>query len=160
MPLNLMQHPPHALKLKRMKVPMPDLQFIRKKNLRVLIAEYNGPTALAKLLKYSGPSYLSQMVGPHKPITEKTARAVEKVTGKPTGWLDIDHEAMPPPIQKADTALLSTVVLAVSTALDESKLRVATPTLAELIALIYEDALAKGAVDTTYLARIIKMLAG
>lgn len=137
---------------------MADIQTVRKKNLRALIKEFHGPTALAKLLRYSGPSYLSQMIGPHKPVTEKTARAIEKATGKPTGWLDTDHDAMPPPLHKPDTALLSTVVLAVGAATDAAGLRLATPALAELIALAYEDTLAKGAVDPVYLTRLIKLV--
>lgn len=41
---------------------MPDLQAVRKRNLRALIKEHGGPSQLAKQLGYAGPSYLSQLL--------------------------------------------------------------------------------------------------
>lgn len=49
-------------------------QIIRKENLRLLLIQWGGPTNLAKKLKYSGPSYLSQLLSGNRPFSEKTAR--------------------------------------------------------------------------------------
>lgn len=70
-----------------------DVLTRRRYNLRAVAAQRGGPTGLAKVLGYEGPSYISQMIGPqHKrPITEKTARHIEQAVGLPTGWLDLDH---------------------------------------------------------------------
>ena len=50
-----------------------DVMDTRRAKLKLLTGSQT-PTALAKLLGYSGPSYISQMIGGHRPITEKTAR--------------------------------------------------------------------------------------
>jgi hypothetical protein len=65
----------------------------RRNNLRAIAAQRGGVTGLAKPLGYSGPSYLSQMIGPqhNRPITEGTARHIEQALGLAIGWLDQDH---------------------------------------------------------------------
>ena len=56
-----------------------DAQTTRLKNLKLLVRQWGGPASLAKKLKLSGPSYLSQLLSGHRPITEKTARKFETV---------------------------------------------------------------------------------
>jgi DNA-binding transcriptional regulator YdaS (Cro superfamily) len=54
-----------------------DMQEVRRASLKVLIAQWGGPTSLAKKLGLSGPSYLSQLLSGLRPITEKCARKTE-----------------------------------------------------------------------------------
>lgn len=75
---------------------LPELQETRKRNLKRIIEQAGSASALAERLRYTGPSYLSQMLGPHRPITEKTARHMEKVMELPPGWMDQAHETAPP----------------------------------------------------------------
>lgn len=135
---------------------MPDLQALRKKNLRALIKQWEGPTNLAKKLHYSGPSYLSQLVGRHKPITEKTARFIEHALDLPAGWMDADRVAQD---GKVDTALIGRVMLSVSAALDDAGLRLSPIKMAELVSFVYECAADKG-VDDEFVVRLVKLLKG
>lgn len=139
---------------------MPDLQALRKKNLRALIKQWEGPTNLAKKLQYSGPSYLSQLTGPHKPITEKTARFIEATVGLPSGWLDMDHTTQTGQLTRVDTSLINRVMLSVSGALDDAGLRLTPIRMADLVSLVYECATEKGEVDDEFIARLIKIIKG
>lgn len=73
-------------------IPMsaPTDPDMRLENLRRLIAESGGPSALAKRLGYSNASFLVQMAGPApiRKVTEKTARSIEQKLGLPRGYLD------------------------------------------------------------------------
>lgn len=72
---------------------MVEVTQIRLINLRRLIDQLGGPTALASKLKYSNGSYISQMAGPTptRAIGEKVARQIEKSLGYEPGWMDVDH---------------------------------------------------------------------
>lgn len=69
---------------------------IRQVNLKKLIAQHGGASALSRKLGYTNPSFLSQMVGPKplRKVSEKTARSFEAKLGMPTGWLDTKHGAV------------------------------------------------------------------
>lgn len=137
---------------------MNDLQARRKKNLRALIKQWEGPTNLARKLHYRGPSYLSQMIGPHKPVTEKTARAIEAALALPNGWLDADH-ATPSGAGHIDTALISRVLLAISAVLDGSGVVLSSPRMAGLVSLCYEHAAEHGnVVDDDYVHRLVSLI--
>lgn len=122
---------------------MPNLQALRKKNLRALIKQWDGPTNLAKKLGYSGPSYLSQMIGEHKPITEKTARFVETTLDPPAGWLDNDNHDS----GRADTANVARVLLAVGAAIENTGAKVSPGRLADIATFVYEHLCRNGVVD-------------
>lgn len=139
---------------------MLDLQARRKKNLKALIKQWEGPTNLAKKLQYSGPSYLSQLIGSQKPITEKTARYIEETVDLPVGWLDQEHTMQSSAMARSDTALISRVMLSVSAALDDAGLRLSPVRMAELVSLVYECAAEKGIVDDGVIKRLVKLLKG
>ncbi len=138
---------------------MPDLQALRKKNLKALIKQWEGPTNLAKKLHYSGPSYLSQLIGPHKPVTEKTARFIEKTLDLPPGWLDADHNHNSPSA-KVDTSLVGRVMLSVGAALEDAGMRLSPARMADLVSFVYECASERGGVDDDLIKRLIKLIKG
>lgn len=138
---------------------MSDLQALRKKNLKALIKQWEGATNLAKKLRYSGPSYLSQMIGPHKPITEKTARLIEAALDLPTAWMDIEHAVTSAQPGRLDTSLVSRVMLSVGAALKDAGISLSPARMAGLVGLIYEHAFEhQGAVDDEYIRRVVKLL--
>ncbi len=136
-----------------------ELQTLRKKNLRTLIKQWDGPTKLAKELRYTGPSYLSQMIGPNKPITETTARGIEDVLSLAPGWMDMDHTAQPvEPVENrvyADTTLINDVMVSVMAVLGNTAS--VPPCLPGLVSLAYEHAAAHGRVDADYIDRLVKL---
>ena len=143
---------------------MPDTQTLRKRNLRALIKQWEGPTVLAKKLRYSGPSYLSQMIKPieqgGKPITEKTARFIESELGLSPLWMDTDHAAKTGQYPRLDSALIARVMLSVGTALQDAgaKLPSTSPRMLVLVELAYEHAAEHGEVDDGYVVRLVKLI--
>lgn len=136
---------------------MPDLQALRKKNLRALLKQWDGPTNLAKKLQYSGPSYLSQLIGPNKPITEKTARHIEEVLELERGWMDKDHAASTGQHVRIDTTIINRVMLSIAAALEDAGTRLTPQRMADLVGLVYEHAAEHGQVDDGYVARLVKL---
>lgn len=128
----------------------------RRANLRLLIAQWDGPTPLAKKLGLSGPSYLSQLVSGHRPITEKTARQFEESLDLPLGWLDDERHASGKPV-KVDDDLVTRVVMLVGAALEESKTAVKPAKFADLVAMAYEEAVRAGELSEQYVKRLIKL---
>lgn len=135
-----------------------DLQDRRRASLRLLIKQWGGPTTLAKKLQHKGPSYLSQLVSGNRPITEKTARGVEDKLGLPGGWMDQDPTERTGQQPRLDTALLSRVLPLVDETLREVRAVPTTDQRSEIIALVYEDAQAKGGIDEGFLRRIVKLM--
>lgn len=133
-----------------------DTQALRKRNLRALIKQWDGPTVLAKKLGYSGPSYLSQLVGRHKPITEKTARYIEATLDLPAGWLDQEPQ---PDRHKVDAALVARVMLTVGRAVEDAGLRLPPARMADVVSFVYECAVERG-MDDDFVRRLVKLLGG
>lgn len=134
-------------------MPTDDVFAIRRKNLRALIRQHEGATNLAKLLGYSSPSYLSQMVGPAKtrPVTEKVARQIENRLRMPSGWLDKVHSDYATTVD--ENSVSETIVL-VGQLLSDSKVKTTPRQFAELVALAQE----RGGLDETYIRRLISLL--
>lgn len=135
----------------------------RKINLRALIAQWGGPTNLAKKLGYGGPSYLLQMVSlkPVRPLTEKTARKIETKLDLPPGWLDADHQGgssgEPAQSVQLDQELLSQVVLAIGAAADKAGVKLSHAKFADVVVLVYEDALKSHRVDEQMIGRVLRL---
>lgn len=136
-----------------------DVHDLRRKNLKALVQQWEGPTNLAKKLGYAGPSYVSQMVSGNRPITEKTARHMEAKAGLPAGWFDTAH-ANGPTARPAsvDTRLISSVVSTVGSLLEEAGLHLHPNKFAELVAMVYEEAAKTGHVDEQYVQRLINFV--
>lgn len=134
---------------------MPNLQDLRRRNLKALIKEWDGPTNLATKLGHSGPSYLSQLVSGNRPITENTARAIEVKLALPPRWLDGEtHERK----AQLNVSLLNQVMKAASIAVEEVGVRMSPSRMADLVTLIYEEADAKGALDEAFVLKVVKLM--
>lgn len=125
----------------------------RRGNLRALIIQHEGATNLAKLLGYSSPSYLSQMVGPNptRQITEKVARQVERKLLLPDGWLDKKPTTYP---VKVNDQQIGELVLLVGQILKENAVTVTPEQFATLVTLAHE----REAIDETYIRRLIHLI--
>lgn len=65
---------------------------IRQENLKILSSKYKNQREFADLLDKT-PGYISQLKIGSCPFGEKAARNIEKLMGKPIGWMDTDHES-------------------------------------------------------------------
>lgn len=125
----------------------------RRGNLRALIIQHEGATNLAKLLGYSSPSYLSQMVGPNpsRQITEKVARQIEHKLILPDGWLD----KRPTTFQvRVDDQQIGELVLLIGQILKDNAVSVTPEQFATLVTLCHE----RGNIDETYIRRLIHLI--
>lgn len=118
---------------------------IRRKNLRDLMDKHT-PGSLASMLGYQQSSFLSQMAGPNptRPVTEKTARAFEKILGLETGAMDVSVEelAISPPISTEKLVeLLVNAIRAVGRACKAEAVNVSTDKFADIVVLTFEDSL-------------------
>lgn len=134
-----------------------DIAKVRRENLRRLIDQMHGPTAVAKRLGFGGPSYVSQMAAGGKPITEKTARKIEQKMGFPQFSFDTEP-GEPLPFAGTDHSLIAAVVRAVGEALEKSKLQAKPAKFAELVAIAYESAAKAGRVDQAQIERLVALL--
>lgn len=125
----------------------------RRENLRLLLAQWGGPTTLAKKLQHSGPSYLVQLQSGNRPITEKTARGFEAALDLPARWMDTQHHAG----ENAD--LLAAALAAVEAEILRTKTTPAHPRqLADIYLLVYEQAKQSGMVSLDYVARLVRLI--
>lgn len=134
-----------------------DLQAIRKKNLRALIKDWDGPTNLAKKLGYAGPSYLSQLIGPGKPITEKTARHIEQKLTLPTGWMDRESPQPLPP-GAFDSQRVDRLMLAIISTVDDAKLHLPPRCMANLVSFVYECATTPTTADDAFIRKLVALM--
>jgi plasmid maintenance system antidote protein VapI len=128
----------------------------RRKNLRLLAAQWGGPTGLAKKLHLAGPSYISQLVNGNRPFTEKTARKFESELELPAGWMDQDHQA-PVRVARVDESLVRQVVLTVGAVLEEMHVSLSPTAFADLVEVVYEDAARRGELDEAYVRRVARL---
>ncbi|MCA7943233.1 hypothetical protein [Burkholderia vietnamiensis] len=77
---------------------MKDIDQIRRDNLKMLEAEYGGPSAAAAALGMSHSQFTNLRDGARDSKTGRprgmrttTARNIEERAGKASGWLDTDH---------------------------------------------------------------------
>jgi hypothetical protein len=134
-----------------------DAVTTRKENLRILIAEWQGPANLAKKLGLSGSSYLSQIMGGHRPFSEKTARMFEAKLNLDRGWLDQSRTVGQPDFVGYNPELLATVIIEVKAAPGGASLP--PRKFCDIVILGYEQAVKDGNVDTTHLRRLVSLAA-
>ena len=135
-----------------------ETQEVRRANLKVLIAQWGGPTSLAKKLGLSGPSYLSQLLSGLRPITEKCARKYESALDLPPAWMDEEHDESKAKPAAVDSRLVTTVIKMVGAALEEAKAQVAPTKFSDLVAMAYEEALRYGQPSEEFIKRLIKLI--
>jgi hypothetical protein len=117
----------------------------RRENLRSLIKVHDGPTGLAKVLGYANPSFIVQMAGPSpsRDVTESTARNFEAKLGLESGFLDRKPNASAATIA-IDAELLNNAIRVVTQECDNVKLKFAPAKFADLVTMVYTEALANG----------------
>lgn len=131
---------------------------LRKRNLKTLVQQWEGPTNLARKIGQKGPSYISQMIKGHRPITAKTARKMEEQLDLPNGWFDHEHEnRRPGRAADVDVSTMSHVVSTLGTTLEEQGLTLPPTKFANAVALLYERTIAEGELDEGYLQRIVQL---
>lgn len=130
----------------------------RRENLRRLIEQWGGPSALGGKLGYSNASFLVQMAGPNptREISERTARKIEKALDLPTAWLDGAPEKVKSP--SVDTAAVANVIRLVGQMVEETGVKMNNSKFADLIALAYQDAQDNGAVRPDFIRRVVQLL--
>jgi hypothetical protein len=134
-----------------------DIQEVRRVNLKLLIAQWGGPTSLAKKLGFAGPSYLSQLISGLRPITEKCTHKTEMALELTPGWMDEEHEDNAKPAA-VDDMLVTKVVKLLGVALEEAKLQLPPSKFANLVVMVYEESTRRGSTDENYIKQLIKLL--
>lgn len=134
-----------------------DTYEIRRKNLHQLIAKYEGPANLSRRLRHKGTSYLSQLSVGRRPITEKTAREIEKELRLPHGWFDLPGDgreiaaiALPPLDAEKLKAAIARVLM------DPTGRSLAPDGVAEVVAYVYQEMLREHDVDVAGLLKLLK----
>lgn len=112
---------------------------VRLKNLRKLIEKHGGPTSFASHLGYGSASYFVQIGGPNpsRPISEKTARRIERSLGLKSGWMD-EPEA-DEKLQTIDSERLANSIELVINRCEEEKLPTSPKRIAKLTSIAYES---------------------
>lgn len=136
---------------------MKDKLQVRIENLRALSAQWGGPSSLAKKLRLSGPSYISQLISGVRPITEKTARKFEQQLGLASGWLDIDHDGSEKP-SVLDDSLVTRAITLVGAAATENQITLKPDKFGEIVSIVYAEAQRSGRLDETLVNRIVALL--
>lgn len=129
----------------------------RRENLRKLMAEWGGPTSLAKKLGHSNGSYIAQLVGPHpsREISEKVAREIEAKLQLASGWLDQEHNGKP---RQVDDETLGLCVRAVAAAIRDAGLKPDPEAYGNLVGLAYEYTKVSGRVDEPFIQRLVRLI--
>lgn len=123
---------------------MEEISKRRVRNLRAVAARYEQQGELATALGWTA-SYLSQLIGPSpsRPITEKTARAIERTLKLRAGLLD--GEGPPPEVRDAVSAdLLDNVMVAVDTAISLAGWKPSEEKYRHLVSHLYKAAVKRG----------------
>lgn len=83
---------------------MKDIDEIRRSNLRLLDSEKGSPSIVSKLVGMTLAQYLNlrdgakdSKTGRPRGMRKQTAWKIEDATGKPRGWLDVDHSEQSEP---------------------------------------------------------------
>lgn len=88
---------------------MKEIDEIRRENLRLIDAQYGGPSAAAAACGMSHAQFTNlrdgakdSKTGRQRGMRATTARKIEKSLGKPVGWLDTDHSASAASVEHAE----------------------------------------------------------
>lgn len=142
---------------------MSDVKEVRRANLRRLVVEHEGMNSLARKLGLSKGAYISQLLSepPIRPLSEKTARKWEREFGLPEYWFDAKNQITPAaPQMAAPAANAKLLVEVVTQVLEALKVRSElTPAeIADLIEMVYVDAVAAGRVDSDKLKKLVALI--
>jgi hypothetical protein len=141
-------------------LPCPAMKSVyvtRRENLRSLMAQWGGPTSMAKKLGHTNGSYIAQLAGPNpsREVSEKVARDMEAKLGLPIGWLDQEHAGNG---RQVDDETLSACVRAVAAAIRDAGLKPDPDAYANLVGLVYEHTKLTGRVDEPFIQKLIGLI--
>lgn len=128
----------------------------RRENLRRLIEQWDGPSNLAIKLGYSNASFLVQMAGPNpiRDVSERTARKIETKLDLPRGYLDKKPTNTN---TEVSTELVTSVVRYVAQACSDAGVRLTPEKLADVVTVIYQDAVDNGKIREAFAKQIIQL---
>lgn len=134
----------------------------RRINLRELIEQWGGPGALGEKLGYQKGSFLVQMAGPHptREVSERTARKIEATLGLPKGWMDEPHDGDRQAASAVSIDVVADTIRMVGQACEDSGLKLTPSKFADLVAMVYVDAMEAGAGKPrqSYALRLIQLV--
>lgn len=136
-----------------------DLQAQRRQNLKQVVHEMgDSPTTLANAMGLSGPSFISQMTGGSRTISDKSSRRIEQAAGKPDYWLDQPHTGENPTRNvNTDPSFVNGAVQAVVAVQQQLKAQISAEKYAEIVELVYTLAQKEGTVNHDYARRLVKL---
>jgi hypothetical protein len=135
-----------------------DVRDIRRHNLRVLCEQWS-VNGVAKKCKWEYPSYVSAMISPLKsrPITETTARRIEKYLELPAMWMDTEHDLPATPAQ-VDVKMVMSIMELVRKECEAIGVTPSVSTQQRLVELIYDEAQKAGRLDEAFVNRVVGLL--
>jgi hypothetical protein len=135
----------------------PTKNDYRRTNLRALIDQWEGPLQLAKKLGYANASFIVQMAGPNpsRQVSERFAQMVEDKLNLGRGYMDKKPGAVQTVLLNTD--LLNDCVRVVTQECEDAGVRFAPAKFADLVTLVYTDAVGNsGTIDTARMKMYIK----
>jgi hypothetical protein len=147
-----------------------NLYEIRRKNLKAELEKrgWGAKKKLSEALGYSNATHISHLLRPEAAtvvkwqIPEKLARRIEKTSGMPWGWLDVDHGSdRPVKIGQAatepDPRRLEHVLATVGTVAGRMHVKQTPAEMAKLVSIVYAYAPPAGDVSETLVKQILQM---
>jgi hypothetical protein len=132
---------------------VPSAQETRRVNLQRLVDEHSA-SSVAKTMGWSGPSYVGQLLAGRRPITEKTARAIEEAFALAPRSLDsAPGEGLP--ISNSD--FLAACIRSLGDMMQELNVQLSPAKMTELIVLVYEHSVKSGRIDLERIRRLLKL---
>lgn len=125
---------------------------VRRDSLKALTEREGGTSGLAKRMGWKGPSYVSQLINGHRPISEKTARGIEKKFRLQEGWMDLPHEP------SADDSIPAKLMLELADALQQAGVDVGPGRLARAVIMLMPEASRTGRVDPAKIKEMVELL--
>jgi plasmid maintenance system antidote protein VapI len=132
-------------------MPRKTMDTLRRENLKRLASQQT-PTSIAKTMGWAGPSYVSQLINGHRPITEKTARRIEERFSLDERWMDREHEAI-----RADETLTMQAMQIVARVLQETGVPVGPRRMVKMVEIAVEEAV-NGVIDEGVVRRMVELL--
>lgn len=129
---------------------------IRRQNLRTLIEQWGGPTALAIRLGFTTGSYLAQLAGPNptRVVGERAARSIEAQLRLTPGWLDRQRQQW---ADGVEAALLADCIHVLAEASQDLPEPLPAAKQADLVAVAFEVARQAGHVDRMLVRRLVRL---
>jgi hypothetical protein len=130
-----------------------DVREMRRKKLELLRSQRRETwKELAKALKYSSGSYLTQLMKGDRPFGEDVAREFETRLGLRQGWFDEDSSQTEQPVAIDLVADVATTVIKVTSS--DKRLKLNDTQLRRIVSMAYVQATKSGKVDEDYIKQL------